>query len=100
MKLPRLLSPVNRADAKASFRSLRMEGVQPAALGTCYDNANCETRGFFKNKGQLCANCTIAQCNALGGQSWHGDIRQYGRSQTDCWPMNAGLVQREQLGMA
>jgi hypothetical protein len=98
MKLPRLLSPANRADAKASFRSLRMEGVQPSALGTCYDRDNCQMHGFFKNKGQLCTNCTIAQCNNLGGLAWHGTLQMHTGGTTDCWPMNEGLLLREQLG--
>jgi hypothetical protein len=99
MKLPPLLSSVNRADAKATFRSSRMEGVQPAAVGTCYDNADCQTRGIFKTKGKLCENCTIAQCDALGGQAWTGSLRMFSGMETNCWPMNAGLVQREQMGM-
>lgn len=99
MKLPLLVPPVARSKASSSLALLLHEGVRPAALGTCYDNVGCQTRGFINKKGELCNNCTIAQCDALGGQAWHGSIRQYGDSLTDCWPMNAGLVERERRGM-
>jgi hypothetical protein len=100
MKLPILVPPVARSKASAPLALLLLEGVRPAAIGTCYDNAACRTRGVFNKQGELCNNCTIAQCNALGGQAWYGSIRQYMENITDCWPMNAGLVQREQLGLA
>jgi hypothetical protein len=48
----------------------------------------------------LCNNCTVAQCSNLGGQGWHGSLRMFSDDITKCWPVNAGLVQREQLGMA
>jgi hypothetical protein len=100
MKLPILVPPVARSKVSAPLALLLLEGVRPAALGTCYDNANCQTRGLFNQKGELCNNCTITQCHALGGQAWRGSIRMYGfgSDQPECWPMNAGLVQREQLG--
>ncbi len=101
MKLPLLVPPVARSKTSASLALLLLEGVRPAALGTCYDNVGCQTRGsFFNWQGELCNNCTITQCNNLGGQAWHGSLRMFGDMQTDCWPMNAGLVEREQRGMA
>ena len=99
MKLPILVAPVARSKVSAPLALLLLEGVRPAAIGTCYDNADCQTRGFFNQKGELCNNCTIAQCNTLGGQAWHGSIRIGGNIETDCWPMNAGLVERERRGM-
>jgi hypothetical protein len=66
MKLPasagRPLGPVGRSHAQASFTRLLVEGVQPAALGDCYDNADCQTGGLINKKGKLCENCTVAQC--------------------------------------
>jgi len=99
MKLPILVPPVARSKVSAPLALLLLEGVRPAALGTCYDNVGCQTRGIFGQKGVLRDNCTITQCNNLGGQAWHGSIHQYGQDITDCWSMNAGLVQREQLNM-
>jgi len=78
MKLPILVPPVARSKVSAPLALLLLEGVRPAALGTCYDNANCQTRGLFNQKGELCNNCTITQCHALGGQAWRGSIRMYG----------------------
>jgi len=99
MKLPILVPPVARSKVSAPLALLLLEGVRPAALGTCYDNVGCQTRGIINRRGILRDNCTVGQCNALGGQAWRGSIRQYGQDITDCWSMNAGLVQREQLGM-
>src|SRR5262249_230504 len=98
MKLPILVPPVARSKVSAPLALLLLEGVRPAAIGTCYDNPDCQTRGFLNQKGELCNNCTITQCNNLGGQAWHGSIRMGFDNPTRCWPMNAGLVQREQLG--
>ena len=101
MKLPILVPPVARSKVSAPLALLLLEGVRPAALGTCYDNVGCQTRGSFLNRqGELCNNCTIAQCNNMGGQAWHGSLRMFSDDITKCWPMNAGLVQREQLSLA